>query len=80
MPKIKYMHFDGDAINYASFTNNFETCLERKNLNNSTRLQLLIQHCNGKARDAIKSCVNLPVQEGYFTAKKPYMRTLGNHI
>ena len=36
MPKIKYMHFDGDAINYASFMHNFETCLEKDNPDNST--------------------------------------------
>ena len=36
MPKIKYMSFDGDAINYASFMHNFETCLEKDNPDNST--------------------------------------------
>jgi hypothetical protein len=78
MPKIKYMHFDGDAINYASFMHNFETCLEKDNPDNSTRLQLLIQHCNGKGRDAIESCVNLPAEEGYKLQRKRCMRTLEN--
>ena len=63
------MHFNGDAINYASFMHNFETCLEKDNPDNCTRLQLLIQHCNGEAREAIESCVNLPAEEGYNTAK-----------
>ena len=27
-PKIEYMHFDGNPINYVSFMRNFETCLE----------------------------------------------------
>ena len=37
---------------------------------NPRKLQFLIQHCTGKARDAIQSCVNLPVSEGYESAKK----------
>ena len=59
MPKVAYICFDGDPIKYVSFIHNFETCLERENLENSKRLQLSIQHCFGKARDAIESCVNL---------------------
>ncbi|XP_046862830.1 uncharacterized protein LOC124456429 [Xenia sp. Carnegie-2017] len=81
MPKIKYMHFEGDAINYASFMHNFETCLEKDNPDNSTRLQLLIQHCTGKARDAIESCVNLPAQESYNIAKNTLYEKFGKpHI
>ena len=64
-PRIKYMRFDGDPIKYVSFIHNFKTCLEKDNPDNSRRLQLLIQHCYGMARDAIESCVNLPVDEGY---------------
>jgi nucleotidyltransferase/DNA polymerase involved in DNA repair len=30
-PKIKYMHFDGDPVNYISFMHNFDTCLEKDN-------------------------------------------------
>ena len=81
MPKIKYMHFNGDAINYASFMHNFETCLEKDNPDNCTRLQLLIQHCNGKAREAIESCGNLPAEEGYNTAKNTLYENFGKpHI
>ena len=55
-------------MNYISFMHNFETCLE--STDNSRNLQLLIQHRKGKAREAVQSCVNLPVSEGYQTAKK----------
>ena len=64
-PKVEYMRFDGNPMKYVSFMHNFETCLEKDNPDNSRRLQLLIQHCYGKAREAIESCVNLPVEEGY---------------
>ena len=66
-PKVEYMRFDGD----------FETCLEKDNPDNSRRLQLLIQHCYGKARDAIESCVNLPVDEGYHVAKSTLRENFG---
>ena len=75
-PKIEYMHFDGDPINYVSFMRNFETCLE-DDADNSRNLQFLIQHCTGKARDAIESCVNLPVSEGYESAKKTLEENFG---
>lgn len=77
MPKVEYMRFDGDPIKYVSFIHNFETCLEKENLDNSKRLQLLIQHCFGKARDAIESCVNLPVDEGYLVAKSTLRENFG---
>ena len=77
MPKVEYMRFDGDPLKYVSFMHNFETCLEKDNPDNSRRLQLLIQHCFGKAKDAIESCVNLPVDEGYYVAKNALHENFG---
>ena len=80
-PKVEYMRFDGNPIKYVSFMHNFETCLEKDNPENSRRLQLLIQHCYGKAREAIESCVNLPVEEGYYVAKNTLRESFGKpHI
>ena len=80
-PRIKYMHFDGDPMNYVSFIHKFETCLEKDNPDSATRLQLLIQHCSGKAKEAIESCVNLPVGRGYITAKNTLKENFGKpHI
>ncbi|XP_048586408.1 uncharacterized protein LOC116604491 [Nematostella vectensis] len=76
-PRIEYMHFDGNPINYVSFMHNFETCLESLTSDNSRKLQYLIQHCTGKARDAIESCVNLPTSEGYNTAKNTLKENFG---
>lgn len=64
-PKVEYMCFDGNLLKYVLFMQNFETCSEKGNLNCSRRLQLLVQHCYGKVRDAIESCGNLLVEEGY---------------
>ena len=75
------MPFDGNPMKYVLFMHNFETCLEKDNRDNFRRLQLLIQHCYGKARDAIESCVNLPVEEGYNAAKKTLRKNFGKpHI
>ena len=80
-PKVEYVRFDGDPIKYVSFMHNFETCLEKDNPDNSRRLQLLIQHCYGKAREASESCVNLPVDEGYHVAKDTLHENFGRpHI
>ena len=77
MPEVEYMRFDGDPLKYVSFMHNFETCLEKDNPDNSRRLQLLLQHCFGKAKDAIECCVNLPVDEGYYVAKNALHENFG---
>ena len=70
-----------NPIKYVFFIQNFETCLEKDNPDNSRRLQLLIEHCCGKAREAIESCVNLRVEEGYYVAKNTLRENFGRpHI
>jgi hypothetical protein len=56
---------------------NFENCLERDNPDDSRKLQLLIQHCTGKAREAIDSCANLPTNDGYLVAKETLREKFG---
>ena len=51
--------------------------LRKINADHSRKLQLLIQHCQRKAREAITSCANLPPDEGYSTAKETLRETLG---
>ena len=68
-PKIEYMYFDGNPIKFPYFIYNFETCLEKNSSDEESKLQLLIEHCCGKAREAIESCLNLSVEEGYKVAK-----------
>ena len=68
-PKIEYMCFDGIPIKFPSFIHDFEICLEKNSTNEESKLQLLIQHCCRKAKEAIESCVNLPAEEGYQVAK-----------
>ena len=37
----------------------------------------MIQHCTGKAREAVESCVNLPEEEGYQAAKETLRENFG---
>ena len=75
-PKVEYLHFDGDPLKYVTFMHNFETYLEKDNPDESRRLQLLIQHCTGKAREAIESCANL-ADVGYQVAKQTLRENFG---
>ena len=43
----------------------------------SQRLTRMLTHCVGKAKDAIKSCVNLPVGQRYEEAWKTLMKNFG---
>ena len=78
-PKIEYIKFNGDPLRYVTFIHNFESCLEKDNRDEDRKLQLLIQHCTGKARESIQSCVNLP--NGYKVAKQTLQKNFGKaHI
>jgi len=56
MPKRELFTFDGNPLNYWLFINNFEVNIAKRVPDPETRLTYLIQHCTGKAREAIKNC------------------------
>ena len=59
----------------------FTTYLEKDNPDDSRRLQFLIQHCTGKATDAIESNSNLPASEGYRVVKETLCENFGkSHV
>ena len=69
-PKLEYLRFNGKPMKYGAFMHNLENFLERDNPDESRKLQLLIQHFTGKAREAIESCVSLSNETGYPVAKE----------
>ncbi|XP_028404829.1 uncharacterized protein LOC114527399 [Dendronephthya gigantea] len=78
-PRIEYLRFNGDPLRYVTFIRNFEVCLEKDNPDQERKLQLLIQHCVGKAREVIESCINL--ENGYKVAKETLKLNFGKlHI
>ena len=76
-PKVEYLKFDGDPLRYVSIIHNFKTYWEQDNPDDSRWLQLLIQHCTGKAREVVESCENLPVSDGYRVAKETLRENFG---
>ena len=58
-----------------------ENSVEKFTEDGDIRLQLLIQHCTGKAREAIKSCGMLNGMQGYEKAKELLRQRFGEkHI
>ena len=61
LPKVELMKFNGDPLEYAEFVTNFRDNIESQVADESQRLTRLLAQCVGKGKDAIRSCVNLPV-------------------
>ena len=77
LPKREFLYFDGNPVDYPRFIKNFETNIERKIIDNSTRLSYLIQYTLGIAKEAIQNCVILPEEEGYFKDKEILKKNFG---
>ena len=56
MPKRELLTFDGNPLNYWLFVKNFEVNIAKRVPDAESRLAYLIQHCSGKAREAIMNC------------------------
>ena len=77
LPPIELIKFDGDPLVYSEFIKNFVDHIEKNVSDPSLRLTRLIAQCQGKAKEAIVSCVTLPSREGYDTAKKVLFTNFG---
>ena len=63
--KTEILTFDGNPLNYHLFMKTIENSVEKFTEDGDIRLKLLIQHCTGIAREAIKSCGMLNGMQGY---------------
>ena len=77
LPKIELMKFGGDPSEYSEFAVNFRDHIESQVTDDSQRLTRLLAQCVGKAKEAIKSCVNLPVGQRYEEAWKTLTKNFG---
>ena len=77
LPKIELMKFGGDPSEYGEFVANFRDHIESQVSDDSQRLTRLLAQCVGKAREAIKSCVNLPTGQRYGEAWKTLSKNFG---
>ena len=68
LPKVELTKFSGDPGDFAEFRTSFRVNIEVHVESDSERFLRLLSLCEGRARDAIKGCVNLPVGEMYEAA------------
>lgn len=82
MPKRELLTFDGNPQNYWLFVNNFEVNIARRVSDAASRLAYLVQHCTGKAREAIKDCAIISdPEQGYMKAQEILYHRFGQkHI
>ena len=71
------MKFSGDPSEYAKFLTNFRDNIESQVSDESQRLTRLLAQCTGKAKEAIRSCVNLPVGQRYSEACRTLRENFG---
>jgi hypothetical protein len=77
LPSIELLRFGGDPLEYAEFMINFTSHVEANVPDPVHRLTRLLGQCYGKAKDAIRSCVSLPGDQGYETAKGTLLQNFG---
>ncbi|VDP76899.1 unnamed protein product, partial [Schistosoma curassoni] len=64
LPKKEIIRFDGNPMNYWSFIRNFQDCFD-ESIGFRSRLNYLIQYCDGEAKNTIVHCALLEPEEGY---------------
>ena len=62
------MKFSRDTLEYVQFVTNFRDSIESQVTDKSQRLTLLLAQCTGKAKEAVRSSVNLAVSDKYTEA------------
>ena len=77
LPKVELMKFSGDPLEYVEFVTNFRDNIENQVSDESQRLTRLLAQCSGKAKEAIRSCVNLTVGEKYTEAWRTFSENFG---
>ena len=77
LPKVELMKFSGDPLEYVEFVTNFRDNIENQVSDESQRLTRLLAQCSSKAKEAIRSCVNLTVGERYTEAWRTLSENFG---
>ena len=79
LPKVELMKFSGDPLEYVVFVTRvrFRDNIENQVSDESQRLTRLLAQCSGKAKEAIRSCVNLTVGERYTEAWRTLSENFG---
>lgn len=78
LPKIVTVIFDGDIMQYQSFTASFEKVIESKVECNEEKLYNLEQYTRGPAQALVTSCRYMDPNRGFQNAKKLLQDNYGN--
>ncbi|CAH8588055.1 unnamed protein product [Schistosoma turkestanicum] len=76
LPKREIIRFDGHPMNYWSFIRNFEDCFD-ESVGPRSKLNFLIQYCDGEAKATIVHCTLLQPEEGYRKALELFEEEFG---
>ncbi|XP_077867714.1 uncharacterized protein LOC144357027 [Saccoglossus kowalevskii] len=77
MPKREFLFFDGDPVVYPVFIKNFEVNVEQQIQDDCLGLSYLVQHCTGVAKQAIKNCTILPLNQSLKEARQILLKNFG---
>lgn len=57
LPKTEIMKFDGDPLKYWQFIRTFDSIVGNTQVDPTSKLNVLLQYCTGKALQVIECCV-----------------------
>ena len=77
-PNVFIEKFSGNAMDFPFFITSFEEAVEKKVPDRKTRLQRLMSHVDGAAKELVESCIYLPSIECYQRAKHLLKERYGN--
>ncbi|XP_066919725.1 uncharacterized protein [Clytia hemisphaerica] len=77
-PNVVIERFSGNAMDFPFFITSFEEAVEKKVPDGKTRLQHLMSHVDGAAKELVESCIYLPSSECYQRAKDLLTERYGN--
>ncbi|KAK3729175.1 hypothetical protein QZH41_000580 [Actinostola sp. cb2023] len=78
LPKPDLQTFNGDPLDFCSFTSVFDNYIERNASSDSERLIYLLQYTSGDAKRVIKGCSMMNPAKGYQTARKLLKERFGH--
>jgi len=78
LPKPDLQTFNGDPLDFWSFTSVFDNYIERNASSDSERLIYLLQYTSGDAKRVIKGCSMMNPAKGYQTARKLLKELFGH--
>jgi hypothetical protein len=78
LPRVELRCFSGDPLQYYSFLSLFDEHVHSAAVDDSVKLAHLLQYTDGKAQQAIQSCITLGGTAGYLQAREILRERFGD--